>query len=139
MVWPDLGIEQEGVTLGTGYGEDGTLKEATAGEMLEMVVEARDAYGNHRGVGEFFFFFLPTVRFVHGMRGRRFGPEIDEPHRCFDQTDADWLHALFCLLMCVIRLCRFCCSSLLVVENTESLEPTETNKKRFLSLPKIES
>lgn len=36
---------------GEGGGDEG-VKEVTAGETVEIVVQARDAYGNHRGVGE---------------------------------------------------------------------------------------
>lgn len=54
-VWPDFGREQQGGNLmAVEYGGDAAEapKEAIAGEMLGVVVEARDAYGNHRGVGE---------------------------------------------------------------------------------------
>lgn len=45
-----------------GEGNDGTagwmvgtgLKQVTAGKMMEIVVQARDVHGNHRGVGEWF-------------------------------------------------------------------------------------
>lgn len=53
-VWPaDKKEEQiEGEVL-SGAGRDAWLKVATAGEMLEVIVEARDAHGNHRSVGKF--------------------------------------------------------------------------------------
>ena len=34
-----------------GAGKD-SIREVTAGELMEIVVQARDANGNHRGVGE---------------------------------------------------------------------------------------
>lgn len=48
--------------LYVGEGNDGTagwlagtgLKQVTAGKMMEIVVQARDVHGNHRGVGEWF-------------------------------------------------------------------------------------
>lgn len=78
-VWPDVGRGQQGGNLmAVEYGGDATEapKEAIAGEMLEVVVEARDAYGNHRSVGE--------CEFNHGLvlYGTQAGDWTTIRHRC---------------------------------------------------------
>ena len=44
------GVEEEEEEVWVG-GNVGAPREVTAGKMMEVVVQARDVYGNHRGVG----------------------------------------------------------------------------------------